>query len=281
MRVKEERLEKICKIIFWIMLLSVLLFLGIGEIVMPRENPTESGKCVLFEADWERVFSDGTRNPVEIPGQCAAERGEAVRLETTLPEDVENIWFCMRASQQDMRVYLDQELRKEYTTKETRFHGKNSASTYVFFEVTKEDAGKVLAIEVISDSEYAGFLNEIYVGDKFDIVCTLIKQCSVVIIVSIYMFILSSLAVLIGFGLQLFYKTKVDITYLGLGILLLSLSMIVESRIRQFFLSNFSIAAVAGFLLTILLPYPFMVYINRIQKGRYKKYLKYFRIASL
>ena len=274
MRVKEERLEKICKIIFWIMLLSVLLFLGIGEIVMPRENPTESGKCVLFEADWERVFSDGTRNPVEIPGQCAAERGEAVRLETTLPEDVENIWFCMRASQQDMRVYLDQELRKEYTTKETRFHGKNSASTYVFFEVTKEDAGKVLAIEVISDSEYAGFLNEIYVGDKFDIVCTLIKQCSVVIIVSIYMFILSSLAVLIGFGLQLVYKTKVDITYLGLGILLLSLSMIVESRIRQFFLSNFSIAAVAGFLLTILLPYPFMVYINRIQKGRYKKIFK-------
>ena len=278
MKTKDEQLAKIRKIIFGVMLLSVILFFCIGEIVMPRENPTESGNCVLFESDWERVYSDGTRNPVEIPGQCDVERGEVVRLETTLPKDFENVWLCMRASQQDMRVYVDNELRKEYTTKETRFHGKNSASAYVFFQVTKEDAGKVLAIEVISDSEYAGFLNEIYVGDKFDIVCTLIKQCSVVIVVSIYMFLLSSITVLIGCGLKLIYKIEVDITYLGLGILLLSLFMIVESRIRQFFIPNFSIAATVGFLLTILLPYPFMVYVSRIQKGRYEKI---YRVLSL
>ena len=278
MKTKEEQLAKIWNKIFVIMLLSVIMFLAIGEIVMPQENPTGSGNCVLFESDWERVYSDGTRNPVEIPGQCDAERGEILRLETTLPKDLDNVWLCMRASQQDMRVYVDKELRKEYTTKETRFHGKNSASTYVFFQVRKEDAGKELAIEIISDSEYAGFLNEIYVGDKFDIVCTLIKQCSVVIVVSIYMFMLSSITVLIGCGLRLIYKIKADITYLGLGILLLSLSMIVESRIRQFFIPNISIAAMVGFLLTILLPYPFMVYVSRIQKGRYAKI---YRLLSL
>ena len=31
------------------MLLSVIMFLAIGEIVMPQENPTGSGNCVLFE----------------------------------------------------------------------------------------------------------------------------------------------------------------------------------------------------------------------------------------
>ena len=113
MKTKEEQLAKIWNKIFVVMLLSVIMFLAIGEIVMPQENPTGSGNCVLFESDWERVYSDGTRNPVEIPGQCDAERGEILRLETTLPKDLDNVWLCMRASQQDMRVYVDKELRKE------------------------------------------------------------------------------------------------------------------------------------------------------------------------
>ena len=39
-----------------------------------------------------------------------------------------------------------------------------------FFEIKDEDAGKVLAIDTISRCEYSGFLNEIYVGEKLDIV---------------------------------------------------------------------------------------------------------------
>ena len=271
MKTKEEQGMKALKIIFGVMLIAVVLFLLFGEIFMPVEDPTESGECVLLEADWERVHTDGRRESITLPTQCDAERGEVVRLEITLPQNQSDTWFCMRASQQDMRVIVGDELRKEYTTKGTRLFGKNSASAFVFFNVSEKDAGKVVAIEVTSDSEFAGFLNEVYVGDKYDIVSLFVEECSVVILVSFCMLILSAIVFFMGCILRLVYNKSVDITYLGLGVLQLSMAMISESRIRQFFLPNSSIAAHVGFLLTILIPYPFIVYISRLQKGRYEK----------
>ena len=116
MNTKGEYSAAVLRLLFALMVLSVVAFFVIGEAIMPEENPTERGECVLYEADWEQVLPDGSRKTVEIPGQCDAKRGEVVRLETTLSQNQEDVWFCMRASQQDMRVYVDDELRKEYTT---------------------------------------------------------------------------------------------------------------------------------------------------------------------
>lgn len=146
---------------------------------------------VGVKTDDERVYPDGTREAVELGRQCEAEPGEVVRLEQRLPDDLKPTWFCMRASQQDMYVYVDGELRKDYSTKNTRLFGKNSASAYVFFEIKEEDAGSMLAVENISESEYAGYLNEMYKGDKLDIAKVLVQECFGVLIISILMLMIS------------------------------------------------------------------------------------------
>lgn len=274
MKTKENSSTVVLRVLFALFLVSVLAFFVIGETIMPTENPTEQGICTVYEAEWEWVLPDGTRQIAEVPGQCHAQRGVPVRLETVLLQIQEDTWFCMRASQQDMRVYVGDELRKEYTTVDTRMFGDNSASAYVFFPVYDEDAGKVLAIELVSDSEYSGFINKVYTGEKNDIVRELISQSVGVLAVSLYMLILSSIIVAVGCILHLVYKKRIDMIYLGIGTLLLGCSMTAESNIRQFFLPNGSIASHVGFLLTILIPYPFMVYVSRLQKERYDKFYR-------
>lgn len=274
MKTKENQIGKILNRLFMLLLLGVILFLVIGEMVMPRENPTGRGKSALLEVQWERVMPDGSREQIQLPVTCDAKRGETVRIETVLAPNQQDIWMCMRASQQDMYVYVGGELRMEYCTKDSRLFGKDSASAFVFFEIKDEDAGKTLVIETISRCEYTGFLNEIYVGEKLDIIYTLFEQCAVVLMVSFCMLILSIITLLAAGILRVVYKVKMDITYLGLGLLQLSLAMLSESRIRQLFLPNSSMAAHVGFLLTILIPYPFMVYICRLQKRRYEKIYK-------
>jgi len=222
LKIKGEYSVVILRVLFALMVLLVVSFFWIGETVMPGENPTQRGACDLYVANWERVLPDGSRKTVEIPGQCDAKRNEVVRLETILSQNQEDTWFCMRASQQDMRVYVGDELRKEYTTEDTRVFGRNSASAYVFFAVSEKDAGKVLAIELVSDSEYSGFLNKVYVGEKADIVDELIRQCLLVIVVSLYMLILSSIIVIAGGILDFVFKKRMDIIYMGIGRLLLS-----------------------------------------------------------
>jgi len=272
--VNGKQTSRALHIVFGLMLIAVLVFFVVGEMVMPKEDPTGSGRCTLYGGTWERVLPDGAREVITLPGQCKAARGEVVRIETTTAPDYEDTWFCMRASQQDMRVYLGDELIKEYTTKDSRLFGNNSASAYVFFKINAEDLGKTLAIELVSGSEYSGFLNKVYVGDKYDIANLLIRQCFVVLGCSLCMLILSFIVVTVGCILRLVYKRSMDITYLGWGTLLLSLSMTAESNIRQFFLPNGSIASHVGFLITILIPYPFMVYISRLQHRRYERIYK-------
>lgn len=274
MRNKRQTFKTIFNILFGVMLVGVITFFIVGELFMAKENPTDAGTCATNNTGWERVYEDGTRESIELGGQCKAKRGEVVRIEQRLPDNQESTWFCMRASQQDMYVYVGEELRKEYTTKESRIFGKNSASAYVFFEINKEDAGKVLAVEIISDSELTGFLNEMHVGEKHDIAMMLWWECASVLIVSILMFIVSVCIVVTGTVLHVVYKKKIPITYLGIGICQLSMAMMAESFIRQFFLPNLSVASHVGFLLTMLIPYPFMVYLNMVQKERYERIYK-------
>ena len=42
---KEDKILRIQKFIFAAMLFSVIMLFALGEILMPRENPTESGSC--------------------------------------------------------------------------------------------------------------------------------------------------------------------------------------------------------------------------------------------
>ncbi|MBR2407948.1 MAG: response regulator [Lachnospiraceae bacterium] len=277
MKEQKNSTEQSNRMIKWIhyilgfFLLFTLLFFVIGEFVMPADIPSEQGACNEMEADWERVYPDGSRESVVLPGLWKEERGETVRVETTLPEEQETTWGCIRGSQQDVRVFVDGELREEYSTKDTRIFGKNSASVYVFFKINQEDAGKVLAIETVSHSSYSGRVNQILVGEKQDIVNQFIRESGLILVVAFTTAVISIISVVVSLILRMIHKKEIDIIYLGLGTFLTSLIMITESLIRQFYLPNITVATEIGFFATKLAPYPFLIYVNLIQGKRYQK----------
>lgn len=268
---QSNRMMKTIHYILGFFLLFTLLFCVIGEFVMPAEIPSEQGTCKEMEAEWVRVYPDGSRESVVLPGLWKEERSETVRVETTLSEKQESTWGCIRGSQQDVRVFVDGELREEYSTKDTRIFGKNSASAYVFFKINQADAGKVLAIETVSDSSYSGRVNQVLVGEKQDIVNNFIKESGLILVVAFTTAVISIISVVVSIILRMIHKKEIDIVYLGLGTLLTSLIMITESLIRQFYLPNITIATDVGFFATKLAPYPFLIYVNLIQGKRYQK----------
>lgn len=268
---RNERVMKLMQLVLGFFLLWVLLFFVIGEFVWPEDIPSEQGACSVMVADWERVYSDGSRESVKLPGFWEEKRDVTVRVETQLPDGQEETWGCIRSSQQDIRVFVDGNLRASYSTKDTRLFGKNSASAYVFFKIYKEDAGKVLAIETISDSSYSGRVNQVFVGEKQDIVNRFLKENGAVLIVAFVTAIISMITVVASLILAFLHKKEIDMVYLGLGTLLTSIIIITESMIRQFFLPSITVATNVGFFATMLAPYPFLVYANLIQGKRYQK----------
>ncbi|MBQ6806968.1 MAG: response regulator [Lachnospiraceae bacterium] len=250
---------------------AVILFVILGELFLPTENKTtlESG---IFEAQWEHVLADGSREAISVPGEVKAKRGEWVVTETTLPTDLSMYdWLCIRSSQQDMKIYVGEELREYYTTEESRPFGKNSVSAYVFVDLIDEDAGEVMRIETKSASIYAGVMNTIYYGDRMSIWVRIIKESGMTIILAFSLMIFAVICMICSVLLAMQYKKVNQLGFLGAGIFLSAAWLVMESRLRQLLFSNLSVAGSVSFMLLLLLPFPFVFFINEIQKRRYQK----------
>lgn len=250
---------------------SAFLFFILGEVFLPPENVSETGECRIFEADWVQVMQGGEQVPIVVPGDCETKQGEWVTIATTLASDSKDTWICVRSMQQELKIFVGEELRKEYSTLDTQPFGKTSTMTYVFFPIYENDAGKQLRIEFMSDSNYAGYVSEIYEGELADIRQHFYGQYAPSAVVAALMLIISVFVIVGSVFVRFFFKRDVEVLYLGIVILIASMWLLVESKLRQFVFPNTTVAMLMGFLMVALLPYPFLSYVNSIQKGRYQK----------
>ena len=274
---KTERGMKILCHMLGYILIAVFLFFIIAQMVFPSGNEWGDSTYQVFQAEWVQEMPDGTKVPVKIPGNCDVEYGEWGKISTKLPENQQKTWICIRSMQQDFKIYVGDELRKEYSTIEMQKFGKTSTMTYVFVPIYSEDAGEILRIEFMSKSSFANYVSSIVCGDKADIREQFIYYYGPGMIVAVLMFLIGLIVVAGSLGISIFNKREVDLLHLGNAILVASSWLIVESKIRQFIFPNSTVAMWMGFLLIMVLPYPFLYYINSVQKGRYRKW--YFILA--
>lgn len=267
---KKHRGINIVQKILGFMMVAVFVFFIWGQITFPTENIVTDGKCEVLQADWLRVMPDGTSVPVEVPGQCEAAAGEVIVIETILPQDQEDTTFCIRSMQQELKIYVGEDVREEYSTLDTQPFGKTSTMTYIFFDIWEEDAGKPLKIELSTISAYSGTISEILVGEESEIWKTFIHRYAPSTVVAVFMFLISLVVFCYGAISKLIYKKEVEIWHLGNGIMLASTWLLSESRLRQFLLPNSTVAMLMGFLVIMMISYPFLAYLNKIQKYRYQ-----------
>jgi len=260
------------QIVFYILFFGASLYLILGQAMLPKEDSYDLGQASLFNVQWERVYPDGSREAVEVPGKCEAERGEVVRIETKLPSLLPDVsYLCFRGSQQDVTIYIGNTLRKRYSTDATRLFGKDTASAYVFVQLCPEDAGMTIAVETESESFYTGRLNRVYFGEKMGIWGMIMKENGAVLLVALCLFLLSAAAIIVSAAVRVFYKTKISLGILGWSTLLASLWVIAESRLRQLLFPSSSVIASMSYIALMLVPFPFVIYINNLQKQRYEK----------
>lgn len=271
---------KILYFILALMLVGSFLFFIFGEALSKPENLVEKSTFENFEAEWVWVLEDGSQKSVNVPGQLDVEQGQWAIIKTTLSENQQATCICVRSMQQDIKVYVGDELRKEYSTLNTQPFGKTSTMTYVFFEVDESDAGKELRIEFMSDSPYSGYIGDMYTGEKFDIQQRFYSYYMLGAIIAALLFIIGMFVVIGSLFAKLVLKKETDLIYLGSAVVIAATWLLVESKIRQFIFPNSTIAMLTGFLLTAILPYPIMAYIDSIQGHRYKKAYNVLGVAT-
>ena len=197
---------------------------------------------------------------------------ETMVLVTRLPDDFTQTSFAIRSSLQDVRFYVDGELRSEYHTDKTRLNGKNSASRYVFCPTSEKDAGKMLQIELTTHTDnYSGVVNTVYCGDRGDIWASIFRDYGLETIIAFFLLFVGLVTIIFSVALGIAYHTRFDMEYLGWCILMGAAWMLGESKLRQLWIPNVSILSAVCFLVILLCPVPVLIYMDSVQKKRYTR----------
>ena len=258
---------------YYILMFAILIWFVAMEIFGANERmidmPTDS---LIYSGSFTWQKPDGSAESVDVPGHYSIPAGETMVLTTTFPDDYNAHAIAFRSSLQDVKCYIDGELRTEYSTKDTRLSGKNSASRYIFCDTSSADAGKELRIELTTYTHnYSGVINPIYCGDRVEIWVYLFEQNGLETVIAFFILFSGIISVLFSIALGLVYKAKFDIEYLGWCMIMGAIWMLGESKLRQLLFPNSSILSALCFVMIMLVPIPILFYADNVQQGRYHK----------
>ncbi len=258
-------------IAFSICFFSALCFFVFGNILLPSEKAEFNGADV-FEAEWERVYPDGRREAISLPCTVDAEPGEEIKIQAVIPDDIKDgTWLGFRSSMQLVRIYVDDELREEYDTSDSRPFGKTDFSAYVFVEMSAEDRGRVITAISQSDSLYNGRINVVRRGDITGLWKDTLEIHGASLLLKVLVLFFSVILMFFSLLMRRIYKKTVNLSAISLATGMTALMMIVESPLRQVIFSSISVSGNMSTLLLMLIPVPLMFYINGVQGRRYRK----------
>ncbi len=270
---KEQLVAQIVKFTFVLITVGILIFFIIGEFIFPRETDECNTDYAEYNDGWYQVHEDGTTTQIEVPGVYDAGEQNVFIVKKQLGEEIDDDdWVCFRTAKQDVEIYVDDELRKTYSTEGIRPFGSFSVSLYVFVDLEDDDAGKTITYKAWStDDSRAGVMRAVHYGDRFAIWLHLLMNGGLETMITLFMLFVALISVVIIGFVNVRYKKSLEIENLCWGVVLISIWLITQSDIRQLFFPNVSIANSMTYFTIMLAPVPFSIYIDGVQEHRYRK----------
>lgn len=250
-----------------IFIVLTCIFFGyfvIGEVALPADTSSRRGICKDYNETIYAIDKDGNREQVDQISRVDGLSG----IETVLPEDMDPKTTTLCFGGKDIRAYIDDELVFETVPQHNSWFSKVTPEHYVMIPISKADAGKTLRIEFCYDE---GVFYQMYIGTEFGIWGYILKKYSGELMVAALTLILGCLTIIVSKIYGIVSKKNVELTYLGFGVSFAAIWLVVNSVYRQVLCPNLSIASDFPFMMVMLIPFPFLIYMNKIQERRFEK----------
>lgn len=256
---------KYIKLALTVIVAAVFGYIILGEYIFPANVPMNGYICEeLPEDSWYEVRADGTRVPVAIPGKTDGD----IVVETTLPNNLDKDVSALWTRGMDMQIYIGDELREEYSVEDYELLGDRSAECYVMAALYPDDAGKLLRIHYSYNS---GMLYNVYYGTRLGILASLFRNYGAELFVGLAILILGLISFIASLGYRIIHRQYLEMQHLSLGVIIGAVWVLSNSIFRQLYTRNISIMSDMPFLMVMIMPLPFLVFINSLQGGRYSK----------
>ena len=284
MNQKYEKINFIIKCCSVLAMVSILLYAILGEIFLPSERGDEAFFCTMYESTWTQVFSDGSTEQIQLPGKIKTDYKNENRIEirNILPMEIEEgTYLIFRTAKQDFTIYVDGELRKEYSTKNSRFMGNVSPTYYLFVDIGPDDAGKTIRVIAKSPERHLGDFHFIYFASYGGFWQHMIQEQGRILVIGVIMLTLAILSLILSLGFRIAYHKEQKLVSLSLGVIAVAVWIFANSAFRQLIFDNVSVIGDIAFFMVMIMPIPYADYMNQLQGKRYKKFYYAAEILAL
>ncbi|MCQ2597512.1 MAG: HD-GYP domain-containing protein [Treponema sp.] len=226
-----------------------------------------------FNEGWTLIHEDGSSRVISLPEVENVKKGELIVLERKLPETIQDhLSLFTRTSRQNMRIYVDGNLRAEYTTDNLLLFSKDVPSAYLFIDLTSSDAGRTVRIEEWGTSKFRNQLQQVVIAHASSAWNYLWQHYGIIVFVNVLLLFCGFFSAVICMILSIITKNATKLIRLSYSLILFSLWALSESRLRQIIFRNSTVPGVLVFLLMPLMVIPLYSYWNSVQKKRYTVY---------
>lgn len=264
----DVRVIKKIFVLLLILLMGVSFFAAICE---SNFSFVKNKKNYEYNNGW-RYSYNGEDNPiVQVPCNIKVKNKETINIYNALPMISDSSkYFCFLSANQDIKVYIDDELIYDTLGKSVRPFGNTDGARWHFIQLIPEYSRKSIVMEISSPfTAYSGRINNIYIGTEIDIYASIFREfgfsfaMGVVLVVVAIIF----LAVyIIGRISKFIWSNYLYLSFFTMGV---AVWLICESRMGQVVFNNMFLIYLMNNAALMLLPMPILLYTNDIEKGRF------------
>lgn len=267
--------KRILGVFFAISLLALVIFFVVSG--LSHSDYRFLKRSVTNIKEWSYT-TDNSKHSVLLPGK-AVNAGDAITIVSQIPQNTEDSMYLCTAAKENMTILIDGKARYTFRPSEVDIIGGVVKDIYVFCPINKADAGCEVSITVSNMKDKD--LGAVYVGDAVGIVEAIVKSEVPITVLILALFLFSLAIVIISVAVKLYGEKNVSIFFLGLGVLLASLWLILKSDLIQFCTNIRFTDGPSSYMLLMLLPYPFIVYLDRMQNFRHIRLQNVLKAVSI
>lgn len=241
------------------------------------EANTGSFSSQSFNEGWI-LERNGSPEKIILPVTVDAKKGDMLTIKNTLPGDLHSgSCLMVRASMEDVYIYINGELREEYSTDNLSVKVYHLPSAYVVTELSEKDSCAELVIQIRVKTK--GTLNEIQLGQGNNVWFSIIHNNMAVNVAAFVVLILGLILIISSLIMQFYVQTSRASFFLGLLMLNTGIWIFSESNLRQILFSKPSLTLYFAIISVELIGAIACLFFDEVQHRKY--HISYVVIEAL
>ncbi len=203
-------------------------------------------------------------------------------MDSLLPDNISDDSWLFCSISREMEVYIDGEFRKDFNEKrDMLIPGGIVKRFYFLVPLDAADSGKDIRIVMHGTSRQGVVYRDVHIATGLGLISFLITNFSRSLILSEILLLFSFVTVLAGIAMRMLYKERIEMLYGAVGVFVISAWTVSDSLLWPFIYRHYHIDGVFNYFMSLLMPFGIALYLNGLQRGRYKKIMAFVIVLSI